>query len=301
MSGEIAGTGRKTAILWAVSLIATALVTLFATLNIQNASFMNSSGSVQKQALVSEMRLNLMYSSGKEKYAVMSTSDEESASFAEQSKTAARAVDRDLKKLEKITAKSGTDKEKELVRQFAGSWEEVQKIDSGLLESAVQNTNIKALGLSNTICIELQRKIDDDLIKLTDKVNPEMRKTQMDNLATDARLSVRTIALLQLRHIEAADETGKKSIETSIKAEQGKVNAVLKTLDRMTGRKSRVFIREAISDFNEFMRVNDEIVRLSTLNTNKSTVEISLNKKRMAETGCDRSLEALQRLSAGKP
>lgn len=300
MSGENAGTGRKTGILWALSLVATALVTLFATLWFQNASLMNGSSSVQQQALVAEMRVNLMHSAEKEKCAVMATSDEQSATFAEQSKAAAREVERDLKKLEKITEKSGTKKEKELVGKFAGSWAEVQKIDTGLLEAAVQNTNIKAIGLSNTICTELQRKIDDDLTKLTVKVTPEAKKTQMDKIAGSARLAVRTIALLQLRHIDAAGEADKNSINAAIKAEEGKANAALKTLDKMTGKKSRVFIREATSDFSEFMRVNDEIVRLSTLNTNKSTVGISLNKKRMVEAECDRSLHALQKFSTRK-
>jgi len=68
----------------------------------------------------------------------------------------------------------------------------------------------------------------------------------------------------------------------------------------MTGRKSRVYIREAITDFSELMRVNEEIVRLSTLNTNRNTAAISLGKKRMAEAECDRTLEALQKLATGQ-
>jgi hypothetical protein len=301
MSENKAASGKKTGLLWAASIVATALVTLFATIWFQNASIMNGglSGS-KKQVLLADMRLNLARSSEKEKCAVLSTSDEQSANFAEQSRSSANGVSRDLKKLEATVAKSDSAKEKELVARFGKAWAELQEIDGGLLESAMQHTNAKGLDLSNTIGAELMHKIDDNLAKLTVKVTPAARKAQMDKIAVDASLSVRNIALLQMRHIDAPVDADKKKLEASMLAEQTKVSAALKTLDKMTGKKSRVFIREATTDFGEFMRVNAEVVRLSTLNTINSTAALSLGKKRMAEAECDRALEALQKLAAGK-
>ena len=302
MSAEKAAAGKKTGILWAVSLVATALITLLATVYFQNASIMSGgTPASQKLALLADMRMNLAQSSEKEKSAVLSASDEESASFAEQSKSAANEVSRDLKKLETRIVKSDSEKEKELVAKFGKSWAELQQIDAGLFESAMQHTNAKALDLSNTIGSDLMHKIDDNLAKLTAKVTPDARKTQMEKIAGDARIAVRNIALFQSRHIDAAADGDKKKFEASMMAEQVKVSAALKKLDAMTGKKSRVFIREAATDFGEFMRVNAEIVRLSTLNTNKSTVALSLGDKRKAEAECDRALEALQKLAAAKP
>ncbi|NTW53489.1 MAG: hypothetical protein HGB15_01725 [Chlorobaculum sp.] len=302
MSENKAASGKKTGLLWAASLLATALVTLFATIWFQNASIMNGglTGS-QKQALLADMRLNLAQSAEKEKSAVLSASDEESADFAEQSKASARAVNRNLKKLEATVTKSGSDKEKELVGKFGKSWAELQEIDGELLEAAMQHTNAKALGLSNSIGAELQQKIDDNLFKLTARLKPDARKMQMDKIASDARIAVRTIAILQMRHIDDDADADKKKLEASMQAEQAKVSTALKTLDKMTGKKSRVYIREASTDFGEFMRVNAEIVRLSTLNTNNSTAALSLGKKRMLEAECDRALEALQKLATAKP
>jgi hypothetical protein len=292
--------GKSIGLMWAASLVATALITLFTTLYFQNASLMNDAGSFKKLTLLADMRVNLLRSVEKEKSAVMAMNDEDSAGFAEQSKAASRAVARDLKKLEAISSESVSDKEKELVGKFRKSWEEVQHIDTGLLESVMQNTNVKAVSLSNTIGTELMHKIDDNLAKLTVKVTPPARRMQMDNIAKDARLAMRNIAIFQTRHIDAAAESDKKKLEASIRTEQEKVNAALKTLDKMTGRKSRVYIREALTDYGEFMRVNDEIVRLSKLNTNRNTAALSLGKKRMAETECDRALEALQKEVAGQ-
>lgn len=294
--------GKSIGLAWAASLVATALITLLASFWFQSAAIMGggAAGS-QKLALLADMRMNLARSAEKEKSAVLSANDGDAAGFAEQSKAAASKVGRDLKKLEAVSEQSGSEKEKELVAKFGASWRELQQIDAGLLESAMQNTNVKALDLSSTIGAELQQKIDGNLAKLTAKVKPEWRKAQMEKIATDAKLAIRNIALLQSRHIDAAPEADKKALETSILAEQGKVSAALKSLEKMTGKKSRVYIREATTDFGEFMRVNAEITRLSTLNTNKRAAALSLGKKRKAEAECDRTLEALQKLAAKKP
>lgn len=287
---------------WIASLVATVLVTLLASFWFQNASVTGGgSPESQKLALLAEMRLNLARSAEKEKSAVLSESDEESANFAEQSKAAASEIGSDLKKLEKLVANSDSEKEKELVANFGKSWAELQEIDGKLLESAMQNTNVKALDLSGAIGADLVHKIDDNLAKLTAKVKPEARKIQMNKIAGEARLAVRNIVILQMRHVNAAADGDKKRLEASMRTEQAKVGAALKTLDKMTGKKSRVYIREATTDFGEFMRVNSEIVRLSTLNTNRNTAALSLGDKRKAEAECDRALEALQKLAAAKP
>lgn len=294
--------GKSIGLAWAASLVATALITLLASFWLQSASIINggSAGS-QKLALLADMRMNIARSAEKEKSAVLTTSDEESAGFAEESKAATREVNRDLKTLEAIIAKSGSTKEKELVTRFGKSWAEVQQIDARLLESAPQHTNDKALELSNSIGADLMHKIDDNLTKLTAKVTPTARKAQMDRIAGDARIAIRNIALLQSRHIDAIADADKKKFESSMRAEQAKVSSALKALDKMTSKKSRPYIREAKTDFSEFMRVNSEIVRLSTLNTNRSTAALSLGDKRKADAGCDRALEALQKLANGKP
>ncbi len=294
--------GKSIGLAWAASLVATALITLLASFWFQSAAIMGggSAGS-QKLALLADMRMNLARSAEKEKSAVLSANDGDAAGFAEQSKAAASKVGRDLKKLDAVSEQSGSEKEKELVAKFGASWRELQQIDAGLLESAMQNTNVKALDLSSTIGAELQQKIDGNLAKLTAKVKPEWKKAQMDKIAGETRLAIRNIAILQMRHVNATADGDKKRLEASMQAEQAKVGAALKSLDKMTGKKSRVFIREATTDFGEFMRVNSEIVRLSTLNTNRSTATLSLGDKRKTEAECDRTLEALQKLAAAKP
>lgn len=294
--------GKSIGLAWAASLVATALVTFLLSFWLQSASFMSGGGApMQKQALLADMRVNLVRSVEKEKSAVLATTDEESRTYAEQSKTAAKEVDRDLKQLNAMVKDGGSEKEKELVGKFDESWKKLNTIDASLLETATENTNVKALELSGSMGDELMRKIDGNLEKLTERVKPEWRKAQMDKISEDVKLAIRNLVILQTRHVNAADESAKKSIEASMQAEQKSIDTALATLDKMTGKKSRPYIREAKTEFSEFMRLNAEIVRLSTLDTNHKSTNISLGEKRKAEAECDRTLEALQKLAAKKP
>jgi hypothetical protein len=295
------GAGRKTGIIWAASLVATVLVTLFASSFFPRAWHRDANSlSIQKQALLADMRICLARSVEKEKSAILAPNDEQSRNFAEQSKSSSNQIDRDLKNLERAISQNGSDKERDLLKKFEASWSNMRQIDTALLEYAAQNTNIKAIELSNTIGADLLRKIDDNLVKLTAKVTRPARRSQMEKLASEVSISIRNIAIAQSRHVNAATEADKKSVETSIQPDILKAGASLKTLDAMTGQKSRPYVRESIADFGEFMRVNDEIVRLSHLNTNKAATELSLGRKRLAEAECERLLKSLQALAASQ-
>jgi len=294
--------GKSIGLAWVASLVATALITLLTSFWFQGASIMNNgTPESQKLALLADMRVNLVRSAEKERSAVLATSDQQSAGFAGESKAAAREVSRDLKTLDSIIAKSGSEKEKSLAAKFGESWKTLSAIDAGLLESAMQNTNAKALDLSDTMGEELMRKIDGNLDKLTARVKPEWRQAQMQKIAESAKLAIRNLMIFQTHHVNAADEAAKKSIEKKMQAEKKGIDAALAKLDKMTGKKSRPYIREAKTEFSEFMRLNAEIVRLSTLDTNRKSAALSLGEKRKAEAECDRTLEALQKLAAKNP
>ncbi|HWR01807.1 MAG TPA: MCP four helix bundle domain-containing protein [Chlorobaculum sp.] len=301
MEGGKRAAGRRITIIWTASLVATALITLLASSYYHRTLRLDANSlSLEKQALLADMRINLARSVEKEKSAVIAADDEQSRNFAEQSKSSSAQVDRDLKNLDRLIAQGGSEKERDLLKKFEASWSNVQQIDAGLLESAMQNTNVKAVDLSSTIGAELLRKIDENLAKLAARSTPPSRKPLVEKLAAGVGIATRNIAILQSRHINASAEADKKGIEASIQAENLKTGSTLKSLERMVGdKKSRTYVKEASADFGEFMRVNDEIVRLSHLNTNRNTVDLSLGKKRVAETECDRTLKSLQSLASG--
>jgi hypothetical protein len=291
--------GRKMAIIWATSLVAVACAAFFGTAlsgfslrpgNISDPAF-------RQYALISQMRIKLLTSIETEKSAVMSRSDEESQRYADQSRAAGDGVERDRKRLEALIINGRNEKEIALFRKFDASWKTLREIDAVILEASAQNTNLKAFELSDSIGSELLDRFEENLGRIVKKVTPATRSVEMDTLALRAETAVLKIARLQEHHILKPAEADKTAIESAMKVEAAKAATALKTLDSMTGKKSRGLFKEAESDFSEFMRVNEEIVRLSRLNTNNSAVELSLGKKRMAAMECDRTLKALLSLT----
>jgi hypothetical protein len=207
---------------------------------------------------------------------------------------ASAAVDRDLRKLEVLVEKSGSESEMKMLGEFNRTWTAVKTIDKTILEYAVQNTNLKATGLSGTIGKELLDKIEQDLGRLGTKVSPPLRKSEITRLSCQAVNAALKIGMLQAPHISESSEEKMSAIEKDMQSEELKARTSLKTLDSMTGKKSRPFIRQAMINFDEFMRVNEEIIRLSRLNSNNKSMELSLGRKRMAAAECDNMLKAMQ-------
>lgn len=248
---------------------------------------------LKQYEVISEIRTSLLTSLEKEKCAVMALSDEESQNYADQSREASNALERHRKRLDLLLNERASADEKAMLREFDASWKIVKETDALLLEYAVQHTNLKAYGLSNTMGAELQQKFEEHLVRLTAKVSPPARKSEMSRIAGQAISSALKITNLQNRHIGESDKEKKALLESEISTEAKKVQAALKTLDGMAVSKNRSFIRQASIGFSDIMNINEEVIRLSRLNTGRASVELSLGKKRIAAAECDRILKAL--------
>ncbi len=98
--------------------------------------------------LVEQMRLALAWASEAEKSAVMAATDQDSQSFAGQSRAQVAAVERGRQELEGLLQTGGTKTERDLLAQFTEAFAEFQRINRDLLDMAVQNTNLKAFRLA---------------------------------------------------------------------------------------------------------------------------------------------------------
>ncbi|NTU67357.1 MAG: hypothetical protein HGB02_00595 [Chlorobiaceae bacterium] len=296
MDSRPSGAGRaKIGITWAVSLFVTAVIVFFGATRYQGGVTGNAGDpAVRRQLLVAAMRTNLARAAEMEKCAVLSDRDEESASFAEASKTASTAIDRDLGRLRKLIGGQGSSRERELLGRFERSWESLKQIDAGLLLSAPQNTKAKAIELSGTIGAELLQKFHEELGKATLKASPASKRVEMEKLAGQAESAMLGIALLQMRHLHAPSAAEKTALEIPMNDSRKRAEAALKSMDAVSGKKRNTLLNGAATVLGEFMQLNEEIVRLSNIEANESPAEVSLGRKRLAETECDHELKALQ-------
>ena len=163
-----------------------------------------------------------------EKNAVMAISDKESETFADQSFKAAESVEHDLRELDLLADAGGTD---DLLREFRECWKNFREIDKNLLELSIQNTNLKAAGLSYTKGAEIAGRFEHSIIRLTE-IYPE--DVRIAKLACQAAISVFKIYSLQAPHINESGDEQMDKIESMMKNEGDIVRTSLNTVSDIT-------------------------------------------------------------------
>jgi hypothetical protein len=251
--------------------------------------------------IVSRMRINLLKSTDLEKGAVMAVTDEESQALAEQSRTSADAVELDYQELKGLIAALEMDKEMKLLKEFSDNWTNLRAIDRELLSLAVENTNIKAAHLSYTSAAQAIADFERLLSELMDMPASDGERAQTAKSAYHAVTAAFMIYRLEAPHINEAQDKKMDELETLMGMNEKKVRDALHNLSRLTDRHSRNMIVDASLAFSKFMVVHKEVVRLSRMNTNIKSLQLSLGRKRKAAAQCEEILNSLQDIVQSRP
>jgi hypothetical protein len=220
--------------------------------------------------VISRMRINLLKSTDLEKGAVMAITDEESRTLAEQSRKSADAVERDYHELKGLIDVAKIDKEMKLLKEFSDNWNNIKAIDRELLSLAVENINIKA----------------------ANKTDHE--RAQMAKLAYQAATGAFMIYSLEAPHINEAQDEKMDKLEYLMGMNEKKVRDALLNLSFLTDQQGKIIFNDASSAFSKFMEVHKEVIRLSRMNTNIRSLQLSLGRKRKVAAQCEEILNSLQ-------
>jgi hypothetical protein len=253
--------------------------------------FGNTTKSVE---IISRMRINLLKSTDLEKGAVMAVTDEESQALAEQSRKSADAVERDYHELKGLIDTAKIDNEVKLLKEFSDTWNNLRVIDRELLSLAVENTNIKAANLSSTTAAQAIANFERLLSQLIDVPTSDAERAEAAKLAYQAVIAVFAIYRLEAPHINEAQDEKMDEMETLMGMNEKKVRNALHNLSRLTDWHGRIIVDDASSAFAKFMEVHKEIVRLSRMNTNVKSLQLSLGRKRKGAAQCEEILNSLQ-------
>lgn len=250
---------------------------------------------MEKNEIISQLRVHLMKSVEMEKNAVIAITDEESLEFSKKSRSESAAVDLYLKQLIALVDTGRMQDEKKLVNEFNTCWTELRKIDRVILELAVQNTNLKAASLSldqGTGAIQRFEKALDDVMKsYSAGITNEVRALR---LLFNSATSGLKIFNMHSSHIAEASDDKMDLIEKQMKEEEQTVSESLDELDRITSQKARPDVLRAKKAFSEFMEVTAKVITLSRQNSNIKSFELSLGRKRKIVAQCDEILSAFQ-------
>jgi len=288
------GIGMRIALVLIITLLLSVLALYFSKFLGQEARYGTVLGNTTKVVeIITRMRINLLKSTDLEKGAVMAVTDEESQALAEQSRKSADDVERDYYELKGLIDAAKIDKEIKLLKEFGDNWNRFRLIDKELLSLAVENTNIKATKLSYTAAAQAIADFERLLSALMDIPTSDGERAQMAKSAYQAVTAAFMIYSLDAPHINEAQDKKMDEMENLMGTNEKKVRNALRNLSRLTNQHGRIISNDALLAFSKFMEVHKEVLRLSRMNTNVKSLELSLGGKRKVAAQCEEILNSL--------
>jgi hypothetical protein len=247
-----------------------------------------------KVDLVSTMRIHLLEANEAEKNAVLAITDEASEDFAAQARQAADAVESNRKKIESIIQQEKLPREQEMINEFNSCWSQFKKLDDTILNLATQNSNLKAQKISSTQCAQELDHFEESLNRLIVRNTNGEQCNKAAMLSYEALTDGLRIFVLHKPHIAEADDQEMDKIEQSIKSYDESARTALGSLRNSAGPGDNEDLKNAEIAYQRFMNLTAEVLKLSRMNTNIKSAELSLGKKRLISSQCRDILATLQ-------
>jgi hypothetical protein len=252
---------------------------------------------IEKLGLVNNIQHRLLESVDAEKSAVLAVTDEESNAFAAQSKQSAEEIDGLKTRLAEMIAEDSRPQERDKLAVFDTAWNELKAIDARLLGLAVANTNLKAAHLAAR---EGSAAID-RFIASVDAMTLACSDISVVRSLTKAATSVARIQSLLFVHIPEASDVEMTTIEARIRELSGTVDTALREAGPSVPSAASGAAADAAQAWTEYQRIAAEVIRLSRLNTNVISFDVSTHEKRTATDVCVKALADLRAAIQGGP
>jgi hypothetical protein len=200
-------------------------------------------------------------------------------------------------RLAELVGDDSRPEEGEKLAEFDAKWTELKAIDARLLGLAVANTNLKA---SRLAAREGSAALD-RFITSVDAMTVACPDADVVRSLARAATAVARIQSLLLVHIPEASDAEMTAIETRIRELGATVDATLGTAGPSIPAAATGAARDAAQAWTDYQRVAAEVIRLSRLNTNVISFDVSTHEKRTATGACLDALAALRDSIQGGP
>lgn len=248
-----------------------------------------------KMNLLSTMKIHLLEAVESEKNAVLATTDKASEGFADQARQATERVESSRKEIESIIFREKLPRESGMMNEFNACWTQFKKLDEIILGLAVQNTNLKAQRISATQCAQEMEHFEESLNRLIQRNRQGRQYDQVVMLSDQALIASLKIFALHKPHIEATDDQVMDQIEQRIETYDESARKSLESLHRLASLGDDEDLKAAETEYGRFMDLTGEVLKLSRMNTNIKSAELSLGKKRLIASQCREILATLQK------
>ena len=250
---------------------------------------------LRKLEILAKLRIQMLEAIEAEKNAVLAITDEASEKYAAGARQAASGVENSRKEIESIINQDKDPKEMDLINEFNACWLQFTEMDRTILELATQNTNLKAQKISATQCAREMDLFEASLNRLIQRNTKGGQSNEVAVNSYKALAAALEIFVLHKPHIEEAENQKMDEIEQRMKSYEESARKALETLRRLPDLRGKDDLKNAESAFDRFMNLTGEVIKLSRMNTNVKSVELSLGKERLISSKCQEILATLQK------
>ncbi len=231
---------------------------------------------LEKERLVDEVRLNLLLAVEAEKNAVLSSTEEATASYAASARKDMETARDNLARLTALVDQGREPKETQALAAVAADFGELQTVDVAILDMAGRNTNLRASRLSRTEAAQAASRFAQALAPIAD--GPSCPAALEALRAVTAGLSILS---LHAQHIEESSNAGMDALEAAMDKHNSQVAAALGRLSGLLRPDAAKPLAEAEAAYADFWRVTQDILRLSRENTNINVLALVMGRKRL--------------------
>jgi hypothetical protein len=257
----------------------------------------------RRVGLVEQMRRALALASEAQTSAAVASIDQDSQSFVDQARAQVAAVEGGRQELERLLRTGGTSTERDLLAQFSRAFAEFQQISKDLLDLAVQNTNLRALGLAFGPAADALQEMDAALSRIVAQSAAWAagEAPRVIQLADDARIRALRIQTLLPPHIAEKSDEKMDELEALMAQEDAAIRKDLEGLATLLKTDGSSDLEIASSRYDQFREIRTRIIGLSRENTNVRSLALALSQKRKVMLTCQDALAALKQAIEQEP
>ncbi|GFK95628.1 hypothetical protein NNJEOMEG_03496 [Fundidesulfovibrio magnetotacticus] len=247
---------------------------------------------VRLSQLAAGMRVDLRKNLEAEKNALLSSSREQAASYAQEATASAKRVEQARAVLDAALRKDSSGPLLERLEDFNRGWSELSSIDKEFLPLVVQKTNTLASMLSYSEGVLALDRLEASLGKAVGLQGGKDTGTSLACLTVLAEAA--RILALQGPHIAEASDARMTEIEAAMNAGAAKARQALQGAGQGASPELANALAQARADLEAFLAVNARVLELSRINSDVKSLALSMQRKQNAAAACETALAAIQ-------
>jgi hypothetical protein len=247
----------------------------------------------EARLLASDLRIQFNKAADASNQAVMADTDAASVEFAREARESKGHIEADAAGLGQVLQSLAYPDETRDLERFRTAFKAYEFVDTEVLALAVENTNLKAQGLSFGPVRAAADRYGDALQKLLARV-PAHSHCQAETLASRGLLAVREIQVLQAPHIAEPNDAAMTRLEADMAALEKTALDATEALAALVTGGARDLGAAARTELGHFQGLSAQLVALSRRNTNVRSLALSLRDKPGLSRACDDALGVLQ-------